>query len=155
MFAKWDRTAPIVASFGPTAPAEIHGWVDAALIRGDGCGGVFWCPSTGELYGFHHTWTDDEMKFALPDRLERESTGILEAVAVQYWVSAFERQCRGKRVLLRTDSTAVQRAFSKGFSTLPRMREPLRATRLLAGFGHMTLRIRQAPPTPTPLPRLP
>jgi hypothetical protein len=139
----WDRTAPLLCRFGPTAGAQIHGWVDAATLKTDGCGGIFFDPVKRVLQGFFRPWTEDERAYAAShDGAKRVSTGVLESAALMQWLAIFQTQCQLKRVLLRTDSSATMQAFNKAFSSKPAMLRWLRAARLLVGRNHFILRVR-------------
>jgi hypothetical protein len=139
----WDGTAPILCSFGPTAHAERHGWVDAATspVGTAGCGGVYFDSETCTLLGFYRPWTEDENKVAM--RKQRVSTGWLETRAILMWLTLFGSFCECRRTLLRTDSEAAMRAFTSAFSSADGMLELLRDSRLIVGSLHMMLRVRQ------------
>lgn len=137
----WDRIAPIVGQFGPTAGAECEGWVDAATTRGHGCGGIFWQKSARKLLALSHVWTEGERQLAMCDK--RESTGVLEAIAIARWMTVFGARCSASRTLLRTDNEACMLAFQRAFSDSQPMLHALRTTRLIAGRYHIALRIVQ------------
>ena len=137
----WDGTCPITAGFGPTAPAERHGWVDAATTESHGCGGVYWDEGACELLGFSRPWTAEERALAQCEL--RESTGVLEAFAVLAWLKLFGPRCELRRTLLRTDNEAVMLAVAKAFSDSDALLTALRDIRTAIGQHHMRLRVRQ------------
>jgi hypothetical protein len=141
MLEAWDGTCPITSGFSPAAPAERHGWVDAATTKGHGVGGVYWNAATRTLYGFMRPWSDDERERAMC--IQRESTGVLEALAILAWIEVFGHLCELRRTLLRTDNEAAMLAYWKAFSTSAPMMNALRAARLAVGHLHMRLRVVQ------------
>jgi len=142
MLAEWDGTCPLTCGFGPAAPPECYGWVDAATVEGHGCGGVFWDPDRCVLLGFARRWTPEELERAEAG-LERVSTGCLESLGVLEWILTFVLLCERRRVLLCADNEAAVLAHRRTFSSSGPMRDALRTCRIEAGQQHVRLRLRQ------------
>ena len=142
MLDEWDGTCPLTCAFGPAAPAECHGWFDAATLEDHGVGGVLWDEAKGELYGFSRAWTEEERKLAQHEK-KRESTGVLETHAALAWVTVFGPRCARCRTLLRTDSQAAMLAARKAFSPSDAMLDALRDLRAAIGRHHIRLLLRQ------------
>jgi hypothetical protein len=47
------------------------------------------------------------------------SSGVMEGLAVLWWMRVFARSCRGKRLLLEGDNSATMQAIRKGYSPSP------------------------------------
>ena len=130
-FRSWDRICPLVQAFGPTAGAQVYGWVDASTSWG--CGGILYIHSCRgskpKLFGFNRPWsTSERTKCSGPTR---ESTGAFETLAILYWLIQFAYSCRLQRLLLLTDCEAVALAFGKAFSDNNTMLESIRESRVL------------------------
>ena len=149
MLADWDGVGPILASFGPSAGAEVEGWVDAATVDGHGCGGVCYVPSTHTLLGFFHPWSEKERMTSMA--VDRESTTVLECFAITVWLRTFgAAHCSNRRTLLRTDSESAMQAHSKASSSRECIADSMFEARLLAGMNFITLRVRQVRTIPVP-----
>jgi len=73
----------------------------------------------------------------------RESTGVLEALAILAWLKLFGPRCELRRTLLRTDKEAVMLAVAKAFSDSDALLTTLRDICAAVGQHHMRLRVRQ------------
>jgi hypothetical protein len=130
-FPTWDKQRPVVLGFTPVSTAQVVGRVDASLT---GCGGLFFVPGSDEVVLFMHEWSPAELEKALRSSdasqsngsLERESTGVLEALGACMWASLFAARCRCRRVLLELDNEAVVLALGKAYSPRPEMLHPIR-----------------------------
>ena len=117
-FPSWDRSCPIIQGFSPTASHQCLGRVDASTDWG--CGGfIRVCEDADCLVGDMRRWSDEDRALAFVS--ERESTGVMEGLAVVWWLSIFGDFCYGKRVLLETDNASVVFALDCCYSKRPVM----------------------------------
>ena len=111
-FPRWNRRCHVFLDYGPMAGPEVLWRVDASTRWG--MGAIMWEPGAKVAYFVQHRWTARERRHAFS--LQRESTGVLEAMAAAICVLAFARASSGKRVLLEVDhhslSLAVRRSYS-------------------------------------------
>ena len=85
-----------------------------------GCGGfIRVCEEADCLVGDMRRWSDEDRALAFVS--ERESTGVMEGLAVVWWLSIFGDLCYGKRVLLETDNASVVFALDCCYSKRPVM----------------------------------
>ena len=66
---------------------------------------------------FMHKWSASERARAMV--VSRESTTVLEAIAMEMWMRAFGALCKGLRVLLEGDNENVARAVARAYSSRP------------------------------------
>jgi hypothetical protein len=114
---KWDGRCTVFLDFGPMAGPEVLWRLDASTEWG--MGAVMW--TIGEPEGLYilHEWTEEERKTAFV--AERESTGVLEAMAAARCARAFAKLCIGKRVLMEMDNESLSHGIRKGYSKMDSM----------------------------------
>lgn len=139
-FPKWDRKRRLFMGFGPMACEEVLGRVDAATAAGHGCGGVLFDKGRGVLKGFVHKWTEEERNRAMV--VQRESTGVLEAMGAAWWFKKFGDEVKGKRLLLELDSEPVVLALEKGYSPKKEMMAGVEGTLGVSIELEVVLRVR-------------
>jgi hypothetical protein len=82
-----------------------------------GCGGWLWIRGAKSALAFMHKWTPAEREKAVV--VSRESTTVLEAMAMEMWMRAFGALCKGLRVLVEGDNENVARAVARAYSSRP------------------------------------
>ena len=94
----WDRRRLCVLEFGPCCTWQALERLDASTDWG--CGGYLLL--NGILKGFEHTWSPAERARCFVT--ERESTGLMEFIAMEYWFMHFGSSCANLRLELDTDN---------------------------------------------------
>jgi hypothetical protein len=130
VFIWWDRKCPIVAGFTPQSSFQV-------LIRPDastrwGCGAMLWEHNATVVRGFLHEWHSGERRQAKQKRsyaaplnpveeaeLLRESTSVFEALGVLKALQHFVHTCKGRRVQVELDNSAVVLALESMYTKKP------------------------------------
>lgn len=139
-FPGWNGKRRLFVGFGPMACEQILGRVDAATEEGQGCGGVMYDAGRGVLRGFVHKWSQEEREASYV--IQRESTGVLEAMGAARWFGVFGEEVRGKRLLLEMDSEPVVLALEKGYSPRRAMMGCVEKVLLMSIEREVVLRVR-------------
>jgi hypothetical protein len=119
---KWNKRCQVYLDFGPMAAPQVLWRLDASTEWG--CGAFMW--PIGEASGFYilHEWTGAERDEAFV--VERESTGVFEAMAAVRCAKAFAKLCNGMRVLMEMDNEALAHGIRKYYSKHERMNNLIR-----------------------------
>jgi hypothetical protein len=148
VLSTWDRICPVVQGFGPSAHAQVRGWVDSCTGRrhvppGEwkgGTGGIFFEPASNTLLGFYHEWSTAEKVSLL--RASAQSSPACELLGFAYWMDVFAHRCVRLRLLLAVDADASMQALEKAFSARDDLLQCLRFVRLAAAKHFTCMRVR-------------
>ena len=135
-FPSWDGRCTVFLDFGPMAGPDVLWRLDASTDWG--MGAFMWI--LGEPEGFYilHEWTQAERDSAFV--VERESTGIFEAMAAVRCAVAFAELSSGKRVLMETDNESLSRGVARGYSKNHAMMKLIRRVCKFAAKAQVHLR---------------
>ena len=131
----WDKRCQVYLDFGPMAAPQVLWRLDASTEWG--CGAFMW--PIGEASGFYilHEWTGAERDEAFV--VERESTGVLEAMAAVRCAKAFAKLCAGMRVLMEMDNEALAHGIRKYYSKYEPMNNLIRGVCELATVARVNI----------------
>ena len=92
------------------------------------------------MKGFKHEWSPKERARCFVT--ERESTGPLEFIAMEYWFEHFGSSCANLRLELDTDNRQCMLAIEAAYSPTARLMPSIKTIRMACVTHGIVLRVR-------------